>query len=98
MKVTPKFRKFGKYELGQQFELPDRAAKVLILVGKVTAVEPGPQGYRTRDMRADAVPVVAVELDSEGIEWNAEIHAASKFKKADGTWRKRAGRVAASEE
>jgi len=29
----------------------------------------------------------AEELDSEGIVWNAEIHAPSKSKNKDGTWR-----------
>ncbi len=33
----------------------------------------------------------AVELDSEGQPWNAELHASTKAKIADGTWRKKRG-------
>ena len=36
-------------------------------------------------------PEAAVELDSEGQPWNAELHASTKAKIADGTWRKKRG-------
>ena len=33
----------------------------------------------------------AIELDSAGQPWNAELHASTKSKNADGTWKKRRG-------
>lgn len=39
----------------------------------------------------------AVELDSEGVAWDAATHVATKLKNADGTWRKRPGAKAAAE-
>lgn len=33
----------------------------------------------------------AIELDSAGHPWNAELHASTKSKNADGTWKKRRG-------
>ena len=36
-----------------------------------------------------AVPAAAVELDSEGKPWDPELHASSKAKIGDGTWRKK---------
>ena len=33
----------------------------------------------------------AIELDSAGHTWNAELHASTKSKNADGTWKKRRG-------
>lgn len=38
---------------------------------------------------ANSAPSVAGEVDSEGLPWDARIHASSKEKKADGTWRTR---------
>lgn len=54
MKVTPAKKKFGKYEVGDVFELKDRPAKLLIKVGKLRSAEPASTGYQTRDMRAVA--------------------------------------------
>jgi hypothetical protein len=47
MKITPVGRKFGRYNPGEVFELPDRASKVLIKLGKVAeyqakVIEPEP--------------------------------------------------------
>lgn len=116
IKVTPVSRKFGKYLPGDPFELPARAAKLYIKIGRLAAVtdeqieraEKAMQ-YQTRAMQAAPAPAAetaaivaaettAAEVDSAGVEWNAEIHAANKLKKADGTWRRRAGRSAASTE
>jgi hypothetical protein len=38
MKVTPIGKKFGKYKPGDEFEFPDRAANMLIRIGKIRAV------------------------------------------------------------
>ena len=35
--------------------------------------------------------VAPVDLDSTGSEWNPELHASTKTKNADGTWKKRRG-------
>jgi len=40
---------------------------------------------------APEAPAPTVELDSEGQPWNAELHASTKAKIADGTWRKKRG-------
>lgn len=56
MKVTPITKKFGKYSPGQEFELPDKAAKVFIKVGKLKAVN-GTPVYENRMMTT--APVVA---------------------------------------
>ena len=50
MKVTPITKKFGKYQPGDEFDLPDKAARVLITVGKLREVV----GYQTRMLSADA--------------------------------------------
>ena len=34
-------------------------------------------------------PLPAVEVDSKGVAWNAELHAGNKSKNKDGTWRAR---------
>lgn len=39
----------------------------------------------------------AVEVDADGVAWNADLHAATKAKTADGRWRKKRGAGAASE-
>jgi len=82
MKVTPTTKKFGKYQPGDEFELPDKAARVFIRVGKLREV----QGYQTRMMTAqpNAVTVAAI----------AESYEAPYGYKSDGTPRKRPGRPA----
>lgn len=50
MKVTPTTKKFGKYEPGDEFELPDKAARIFIHVGKLREV--GGLGYQTRMMES----------------------------------------------
>ena len=35
MQITPVKKKFGRYSPGEPFDLPDKAAKVLIKLGKV---------------------------------------------------------------
>ena len=39
----------------------------------------------------------AIELDSAGQPWNAELHASTKSKNADGTWKKRRGAAQVAE-
>ena len=38
-----------------------------------------------------AEPTPAVEMDSTGAEWNPELHASTKARNQDGTWKKRRG-------
>ena len=46
----------------------------------------------TENVSASAVAAaVTGELDSAGQPWNAELHASTKSKNADGTWKKRRG-------
>lgn len=45
-----------------------------------------------------AHPHPAEELDSAGQPWNAELHASTKSKNGDGTWKKRRGSVQAPAE
>ena len=47
---------------------------------------PGPT-----DMLASADADPSVERDSTGAEWNPELHASTKAKNQDGTWKKRRG-------
>ena len=47
---------------------------------------PGPT-----DMRAPADVDPSVDRDSTGAEWNPELHASTKSKNSDGTWKKRRG-------
>jgi hypothetical protein len=66
MRVTPVGKKFFKHELGSEFDLPDKAAKVLIRVNKVREVvaEAAPEistrtgqpkrTYRRRDLQAES--------------------------------------------
>jgi hypothetical protein len=64
MQVTPLKKKFGKYKPGDNFELPDKIARVLIAAGKLSAVsndtELSPRTgkpkrvYRRRDMVAES--------------------------------------------
>ena len=42
--------------------------------------------YMTRDMVA-----AKIEVDAEGHPWDAELHAATRIKNKDGTWRKKPG-------
>lgn len=63
----------------------------------ITIVEP------LEDNRQDRVPAVhtdepAEDLDSAGQPWNAELHASTKSKNADGTWKKRRGAAQAATE
>jgi hypothetical protein len=40
MKVTPVGKSFGKYKIGDEFELADKAANVFVKAGKLRKVEP----------------------------------------------------------
>jgi hypothetical protein len=81
MKVTPLKKKFGKYAPGDEFEFPDKAAKVFIKAGKLQQVQSADLSYQTRMMQATPAAVVVAPY---GV-------------KADGTPRRRPGRPAASE-
>lgn len=87
MKVTPVSKKFGKYRPGEEFELPDRTAKVFIRGGKLRQADSSPT-YQTRMMTA-VEPMKAEALPNPD--------PAPYGYKADGTPRKRPGRPAASE-
>lgn len=94
MKVTPIKRKFGRYLPGQEFDLPDKVARVFINAKKLQAV--GGMTYQTRALVAAPVQSApSVEVDSSGAEWDASLHTSTKLKNADGTWRKKPGRAAA---
>lgn len=64
MQVTPLNKKFGKFKPGETFVLPDKAARVLIRIGKLSAVadaaDVSPRTgkpkrvYRRRDMVAES--------------------------------------------
>lgn len=86
MKVTPVSKKFGKHKLGEEFELADRTAKVLIKIGRLEAVTASAPTYETRMM--SAAPAYS---RSEPVE------AAPYGYKADGTPRQRPGRPAKAE-
>lgn len=86
MKVTPIKKKFGKYEVGTVFDLPDNAAKVFIKVGKLRQADATPQAaptYQTRMMQAE--PIAPAPAPGEDAPYGY---------KADGTPRKRPGRPA----
>lgn len=55
MKVTPVKKAFGKYQPGQVFEFPSKAAKVYIKLGKLSEV------YDTKVMEPDPVEDALVE-------------------------------------
>lgn len=40
MKVTPVKKPFGTYQPGDEFELPDRLARTLVAIGKLSRVDP----------------------------------------------------------
>lgn len=61
MKVTPLNRKFGKYAPGDVFELPDRAAKVFIKVGKLLAVETHLDGWNPEGLPLDSAGEAPIE-------------------------------------
>jgi hypothetical protein len=93
MKVTPVKRKFGRYQPGEEFDLPDKVARIFINARKLEAVG----GYQTRALQAASAQVpVSVEalLDSAGMPWDGTLHTSTKLKNSDGTWRKKPGRAA----
>lgn len=92
MKVTPVSKKFGKYAPGDEFELPDRTAKVLIKIGKLQAVGTAPV-YQTRMMSAEPVASAATVQYSR----SEPLEAAPYGYKVDGTPRKRPGRASKAE-
>lgn len=83
MKVTPVKKKFGKYAVGDVFDLKDKQAKLLVKVGILReVVERSAPVYQTRMMQAE--PAVT--------------QPAPYGYKADGTPRLRPGRPAKSGE
>lgn len=99
MKVTPTKKKFGKYAVGDVFELPSRTAKVFIKVGTLAEVIDAPaltaatNKYSTRMMQA--APASLHTVSAEALAQTAAI--APYGYKADGTPRLRPGRPAKSE-
>lgn len=98
MKVTPTKKKFGKYAVGDVFELPSRTAKVFIKVGTLRAADASIETvevpvYATRMMQA--APASLHTVSAEALAQTAAI--APYGYKADGTPRLRPGRPAKSE-
>lgn len=66
MKVTPIKKKFGKYAPGDVFDLPDKAARLFIKVGKLAAVTAAPAAaptYQTRMMTAEVRAPYGLKAD-----------------------------------
>lgn len=83
MKVTPVNKKFGKYQPGEAFDLPDKTAKIFVKLGKLSKVEV-----------AEAAPVYMTRmLQAEPVKSDAAPYGY----KVDGTPRQRPGRPAKSE-
>lgn len=85
---------------GKRKEVRDAVGKALIKVRAAREV-----AYETRDMAdqpkvikapevVEAPAVEDIEVDSAGDVWDAAIHAASKIKNLNGTWRKKPGAAA----
>lgn len=54
---------------------------------EVVKSDPEPEAHETASEILQAA--AAVDTDSTGAEWNAELHSSSRAKNADGTWKKR---------
>lgn len=104
MKVTP-IKKFGKFNPGDVFDLPDKTARVLIKIGRIKLAEvPSGHSYANRMMTTSPGKSPQLEtarlssgsaaqtLDTTSLEAN---DSAPWGFKADGTPRKRPGRPAA---
>ncbi|MHB8283493.1 MAG: hypothetical protein ACYDD1_02345 [Caulobacteraceae bacterium] len=70
---------------------PISAAPEPISAAPEPSADPTPAAPPPPVAAAPAPPAVDVELDSAGQPWNEELHASSKSKVADGTWRKKRG-------
>lgn len=91
MKVTPVGRKFGKYAPGDEFDFPDRPAKVYIGIGKLREVTSAGLVYQTRMMSAVPFQPGRYAPDSSGNVQNS-VDAPYGLKK-DGTPKARPGRA-----
>jgi hypothetical protein len=97
MKVTPINKKFGKYAPGDEFDLPDRIAKVLVKVGKLQEVNANAPVYQTRMMTAEPERRFTVTTE-EYIPGKVQFAEEAPYGyKADGTPRLRPGRPAKAE-
>jgi len=56
MIVTPVGKKFGKYKPGDEFSFPDRAARIMILAGKLRDVQVPPQAAAAKSAPAKRAP------------------------------------------
>lgn len=54
-----------------------------------------PEAAESTESAESAESQAIVETDSDGAEWDAAMHVATKLKNADGTWRKKPGAKAA---
>lgn len=65
MRVIPVKKSFGRYRVGEVFELPDKTARAFILIGSLRAAEPTTEDgaaserssrrtYRRRDMQPES--------------------------------------------
>ena len=75
------------------WKLPAPEAKIL---AEVVKADPEPEAQSQEDHETASEILQAVDTDSTGAEWNAELHASTKTKNADGTWKKRRGSAAAA--
>lgn len=102
MKVTPTKKKFGKYAVGDVFELPSRTAKVFIKVGTLRAADASIETvevpvYATRMMQAATVDMKSGVVTFDEPPAAGTTTDAPYGYKADGTPRLRPGRPAKSE-
>lgn len=73
---------------GREKDVADRYAKILVRSGIAS--------YMTREMRAaDPQPSVpqqfTPDVDSEGQQWNPEMHTSNRQMTKDGRWRRKPG-------
>lgn len=83
--------------LGETVELrlPTAAVESLQAFADQEQAALGEHGPQTEEIASDVAEPQAEELDSAGQPWNAELHASTKSKNADGTWKKRRGAATA---
>lgn len=74
--------------LGETVELRLPTAAVESLADQEQAAL-GEHSPQTEEIASDVAEPQAEELDSAGQPWNAELHASTKSKNSDGTWKKR---------
>ena len=86
--------------LGETVELrlPTAAVESLQAFADQEQAALGEHSPHTEEVASDVAEPQAEDLDSAGQPWNAELHASTKSKNADGTWKKRRGAAQAATE